>query len=134
MEQISLRELVKRGVVRNISTLRKNISGYPYVTLLNSKSGSINIYFGRKSSVLITDNFETGDNVVPALKDATVIKAKNTEGEVRYKLSLPASGGAYSTDSEIMDVFGIEEVEYEFNIADFQKEFSAKPVEAEQPA
>lgn len=135
MEQISLRELVKRGVVRNISTLRSNVNNYPYVTMLNKKSGSLNVYFGKKSAVLIQDNFEVGDNIVAALKDATIIRVKNEETkEIRYKLSIPSPNSKYSTDSELMDVFGIEEVEQEFNIADFQAEFSTKPVEVDQPA
>lgn len=129
-----MRELIKRGVVRNISTLRKNVNGYPFVTLLSKKGDSQNLYFGQKSGVLIQDNFEVGENIIPALKDSTVIKTINADGEARYKLSLPAPGGSYSTDSELMDVFGIDDVEYDFNIAEFQQQFSAKEVSVAQPA
>jgi hypothetical protein len=132
MEQTSLKQLVKSGVVRNISVLRENINEYPYVTLLNKKGESQNIYFGQKSAVLIKDTFETGDNILVALKEASVMKTSNADGEVRYKLSLPAPGAKYSSDVELMDVFGIEEVENEFNVEQFQKQFQAQVVE--QPA
>ncbi len=132
MEQISLKQLVQKGTVRNISSLRENTNGYPFVTLLNKKGEAQNIYFGQKSSVVIKDTFEVGDNIITALKDATVIKAKNAEGETRYKLSLPNSSSKYSTDSELMDVFGIEEVESEFDVTAFAKEFAAQVVN--QPA
>lgn len=133
MEQISMRELVKRGVVRNLSVLRENTNGYPFITLLNKKGEAQNIYFGQKSAVLIKDNFEVGQSVVAALKDATVIKSTNAEGETRYKLSLPNPTSKYSTDTELMDVFGIEEVETEFSVAAFEKQFSAQPALVNQP-
>ena len=132
METISLRELVKRGVVRNLSVLRENTNGYPFITLLNKRGQANNIYFGQKSAILIKDNFEIGQNIVVALKDATVIKTANEAGEVRYKLSLPSPTSKYSSDSELMDVFGIEEVETEFSVATFEQQFTSQVVE--QPA
>ena len=133
MEQISLRELVKRGTVRNISVLRENTNGYSFVTLLNKKGMSQNIYFGQKSAVIIKDTFEVGNSIVAALKDATIIKSTNAEGEIRYKLSLPNPTSKYSTDSELMDVFGIEEVETEFSVAEFEKQFQAQEASVGQP-
>ena len=132
MEQISLRDLVKQGGVRTISVLRENTNGYPFVTFLNSKGEAQNVYFGQKSAVLIKDNFEVEKPVIQALKEATVIKTKNAEGEIRYKLSLPNPTSKYSTDVELMDIFGIEELENDFSVEEFKKQYTAQVVN--QPA
>jgi len=128
METIALKSLVKNGTVRTISNLRMNVNEYPYLTFLDSKGSSTNIYFGQKSGIIIKDTFEENQSVIAAIKDSNIIKYLTPENEVRYKIILNTPSSKYASDSELMDAFGIEEIETEFNIEEFRKEFAAKPV------
>jgi hypothetical protein len=123
MQQITLKSLVKQGHVTGVSLLRRNENGYPYVTLLKGNKSN-NVYFGKKTSEIISSTFEIGDKVAAALKDATVIKATNAAGQMRYKLSLSGTT-EYTTTAELMDIFGVEEEVADFDVAEFLKEFSA---------
>lgn len=106
-------------MVKTISHLRVNENGYPFVTLLGVDRKSMNLYFSIRSAEIIKDNFEVGDSVLEALKDADVIRTENQQGEVRYKLSC-AAGSKYATTAQLAEAFGIDEEVGEFD----EKEFS----------
>jgi hypothetical protein len=126
MKKISLKKLVQDRVVTNISSLRVNISGYPYVTMLVGNK-SQNIYFGQKTAELVSNTFSESDNILSFLADAEIIQTINEKGETRFKLSKNA-GSDYATETAMADVFGIELSSGEFDINLFASEFTAKEV------
>ena len=126
MKKISLKKLVQDRVVTNISALRVNVSGYPYVTMLTG-SKSQNVYFGQKTAEVVSDTFSVDDNILSFLADAEVIQTENAQGEVRFKLSKNA-GSDYATETAMADVFGVELSAGEFDVKLFASEFAAKEV------
>lgn len=124
MKKISLKKLVQDRVVTNISALRVNVSGYPYVTMLTG-SKSQNVYFGQKTAEVVSDTFSVDDNILSFLADAEVIQTENAQGEVRFKLSKNA-GSDYATETAMADVFGVELSAGEFDVKSFASEFTAK--------
>lgn len=134
MEKTSLKSLVQKGIVRTISNLRENSNEYPYLTFLDSKGKSTNIYFGQKSAIIIKDTFEIGASVVSAVKDADIIKTTNASGEERFKISLNVGNSNYASDTELLDAFGIEDLSTDFDYNEFQSQFQAKSAEVNQPA
>ena len=128
MEQISLKKLVQDRIVTNISSLRENENGYPYVTLLMTTpkgTASQNVYFGQKTAQIVSDTFKVGDNILSMLADAQVIKTKNANNEVRYKLSISPTTD-YTSETSMADVFGVELSAGDFNVAEFQKQFQTR--------
>lgn len=123
METISFRKLVQDRHVKSFSTLRINENGYPFVTLLGNNSASMNIYFGKKSAQIVTDNAEEGDGIALMLKDANVIKTFNENGELRYKMSL-TQGSNYASTSELEEIFGVEASVGDFDVKEFLQAFS----------
>lgn len=126
MKKISLKKLVQDRVVTNISGLRVNISGYPYVTMLTG-SKSQNVYFGQKTAELVSDTFSENDSILSFLADAEIIQTTNEAGETRFKLSKNA-GSDYATETAMADVFGVELSAGEFDVKLFASEFAAKEV------
>ena len=126
MKKISLKKLVQDRVVTNISGLRVNVSGYPYVTMLTG-SKSQNVYFGQKTAEVVSDTFSVNDNILSFLADAEIIQTANEAGETRFKLSKNA-GSDYATETAIADVFGVELSAGEFDVKLFASEFAAKEV------
>ena len=126
MKKISLKKLVQDRVVTNISALRVNVSGYPYVTMLTG-SKSQNVYFGQKTAEVVSDTFSVDDNILSFLADAEVIQTVNEKGETRFKLSKNA-GSDYATETAMADVFGVELSAGEFDVKLFASEFAAKEV------
>ena len=124
MKKISLKKLVQDRVVTNISALRVNISGYPYVTMLTG-SKSQNVYFGQKTAELVSDTFSENDNILSFLADAEIIQTANEAGETRFKLSKNA-GSDYATETAMADIFGVELSAGEFDVKAFSSEFTAK--------
>ena len=124
MKKISLKKLVQDRVVTNISALRTNINGYPYVTMLVGNK-SQNVYFGQKTAELVSDTFSENDNILPFLADAEIIQTENAQGEVRFKLSKNA-GSDYASETAMADIFGIELSNGEFDVKLFASEFTAK--------
>jgi len=127
MKKISLKKLVQDKVVTNISSLRVNINGYPYVTMLVGNK-SQNVYFGQKTAELVSDTFSEGDSILAFLADAEVIETLNEKGEIRFKLSKNA-GSDYASETVMADIFGVELSSGEFNISLFASEFTAKEKE-----
>lgn len=132
MQQATLKSLYQQGYFDSISTLRKNESGYPFVTLLKDgeKTKMTNLYFGRKSATIIFDNFEVGDAVSKALFNANVILTENKKGEKRFKISLTEGSSEYESGASLEDVFGVREknVDFDFNL--FKSEFkSLEPIQ-----
>lgn len=130
MQQISLATLYKQGFFNSISTLRVNKTGYPYITLIKSgdKTKSTNLYFGRNSASLIQDNFNSGDSVLEALKDASVMLTENAQGEKRFKLSLQSAKSEYESSSALDNVFGAQEKGVNFDFELFKTEFTAEEI------
>ena len=126
MKKISLKKLVKDRVITNISALRANINGYPFVTMLTG-SKSQNVYFGKKTAELVGNTFSVNDNILPFLADAEIIETVNDAGEIRFKLSKNA-GSDYATETAMADIFGVELSNGEFDVAAFKAEFATKEV------
>jgi hypothetical protein len=126
MKKISLKKLVQDRLVTNISALRTNINGYPYVTMLVGNK-SQNVYFGQKTAEIVSDTFSVDDNILSFLADAEVIQTVNEKGETRFKLSKNA-GSDYATETAMADVFGVELSAGEFDVKLFASEFAAKEV------
>ena len=72
-----------------------------------------------------TDTFKVGDNILTMLADAQVIKTKNANDEVRYKLSISPTTD-YASETSMADVFGVELSAGDFNVAEFQKQFQTR--------
>lgn len=123
MKKISLKTLVKKGLVTNISPLRINKNGFPYVTLLRGNSSN-NLYFGKKTAEVVLGTFNVGDNIQQYLLDADVVEVpKDSRNEAQFKLVKSTS--EYGSEGAFMEAFGIEE-QVDFPITDFTKEFATK--------
>lgn len=130
LQSISLIQLVKKGIVSNISELRKNSNGYLFITLLSGNKAQ-NVYFGKNTSQKVSDNFEVGAKILPFLKECNIVKTENAEGEVRFKLSHSTS--AYSSEFELMSEFGLDEIATDFPVEEFSKQFQSVTVNVNTP-
>ena len=125
METTTFINLVRKGIIKSFSVLRVNSSGYPYVTLINSKNAVTNMYFSKAASQLVLSNFGEGNHITAFLKEANVTLTQNEAGEERYKISSP---GEYVSAA---DAFGISsEAEDAFDYAKFSQEFANQSVSA----
>jgi len=133
MKKISLRALVLSRLVTSFSKLRKNASGYYYVTLLHG-SKSQNVYLSKTSTAILNAEGDMEGKPVPSnlMKHAEVIETMNDKKEVRFKLSFSA-GGDYTSSSELSELFGVQEEVGEFNLAGFTAEFTAQAAPEEKP-
>lgn len=129
IKKTSLTELVKRGAISSISVLRTNQKGYPFVTLLNRKKESTNLYFGKKTSELVLNAFKEGDNIIPFLKESEVVETLNENKETRFKISKNTSD--YTSEDMLLNQLGLEVSNSEFDFEKFVKEFT--PVEEVVP-
>ena len=133
IKKTSLTELVKRGAISSISVLRTNQKGYPFVTLLNRKKESTNLYFGKITSELVLNTFKKGDNIILFLKESEVVetqsKQEGHEGETRFKISKNTSD--YTSEDMLLNQLGLEVSNSEFDFEKFVKEFT--PVEEVVP-
>jgi hypothetical protein len=125
----ALTELVKRGAISSISVLRTNQKGYPFVTLLNRKKESTNLYFGKKTSELVLNAFKEGDSIIPFLKESEVVETLNENKETRFKISKNTSD--YTSEDMLLNQLGLEVSNSEFDFEKFVKEFT--PVEEVVP-
>jgi hypothetical protein len=124
MNFVTLKQLFSNGVFQNISKLRVNQSNYPFITLLRNKNGkteATNVYFGKRTSQFIMDNFNVGDSVIEILKDSVIVRTINANNEVRYKISMNV-GNEYESRAELEKAFG--EVATDFNYEEFNKLFT----------
>lgn len=121
LKSVTVKSLVQSGVITAISPLRVNTSGYPYVTFLQGNKPN-NVYFSKKSSTVVSGTFEDGQNILAFLKNAEVVQTENEAGEVRFKLSTPGTS-EYSTKSELLEIFGGDEIMTDFDMELFKKEF-----------
>lgn len=126
MEKISLRGLYQRGTFTSISRLRYNKNDYPYITLVKGEK-SQNLYFGKKSAEVVSNHFKEGSDLIGNgfLKNADIILTKNEKDEARYKVSVPSAESQYATQADMESAFGMQE-EQNFNVLDFEAEFSVK--------
>ncbi len=130
MKSISLSALYKQGIFNNISRLRKNTTGYYYVTLLHTvgeKTTSSNIYFGKKTAELIDGTFQVGDSVSQFLKHGEIVQSTNKDGDVRFKISTSGSSN-YSSEAELNEIWGENTTKETIDLELFKKEFEAKTV------
>lgn len=128
MVSTTLASLYKKGVFQSISRLRSNSSNYPYVTLIKTRDGktySTNVYFGKKTSEIVSGTFQKGDAIASFLKNAEIVQTKNEAGETRYKLST-SDHSNYSSKAELDELWGGESSGGNFDLALFQKEFTAQ--------
>jgi len=129
IKKTSLTELVKRGAISSISVLRTNQKGYPFVTLLNRKKESTNLYFGKITSELVLNTFKKGDNIILFLKESEVVETLNENKETRFKISKNTSD--YTSEDMLLNQLGLEVSNSEFDFEKFVKEFT--PVEEVVP-
>lgn len=131
MANISLSQLLINRTVTNVSVLRYNKSGYPYVTLLcGSKSN--NCYFGQETAELINNTFEEGERVDSFLAECDIVEVPaEIRKEARFKIIKQGMGNSdYTSSSELYKSFGINaaDVKIDFPLEDFKKEFQVKTV------
>jgi len=124
LKSVTLKSLVQSGTVTGISKLRKNSTGYPYITLLQGNKPN-NVYFGKKTATIVDGTFSEGDDIIQFLKNSEIVQTENENGEIRFKLSNPGSSN-YSTKAELMDIFGATEQITNFNMELFAKEFTSQ--------
>ncbi len=99
IKSVSLKKAAKFGVVRNISAVRTNESGYPYVTMLSGDKAS-NVYFGKKSA----ESVHKGDVLTGVqLRQAQLVLATNEAGEPRVKISLNGENAYTSLADELLE-------------------------------
>ena len=126
MNKVSLRTLVLQRLVTAFSKLRKNSSGYWYMTLLNG-SKSFNVYFGKRSTAIIDALGLSEGSQLPAelLKSAEIVLTKNAQDELRYKFTLSGTND-YTSSADMAELFGVEEViSADFDIAALKAQFQA---------
>ena len=131
LKSTTLANLYKKGVFQSISRLRSNSSNYPYVTLIRTENGktySVNCYFGKKTAEVVNGTFQKGDAIASFLKNAEVVQTTNNEGMVRFKLST-SDHSNYSSKAELDQLWGNESAS-DFDLALFQKEFTAQEATA----
>lgn len=133
MKTISLRKLVLLGIVQSISSVRFNTNGYAYVTMVRKnekgETESHNVYFpatGETSAIVNT--WVEGDKVIGTIANWELAQVENAQGEIRFKLYKPSE--KYASAAEMMELFGVEETQTDFDIELFQSNFATKaPVE-----
>lgn len=132
MKSATLAELYKKGTFTNVSRLRKNSSGYYYITFLKSKGGktlSNNVYFGKKTAELIEGTFNVGDSLTQFLKHAVLVETLNEAQEKRFKISTSGSSN-YSNEAELNEIWGSSDQKSELDLKAFEGEFSSVEVVA----
>ena len=123
MNTISLKNLYLRGTFKTISPLRLNTNNYPFVTLLTANGRATNIYFGKKTSQLITDSgLKSGDSMVKFLAGADVVQTLNEQQEERFKLSI--NTGEYSSAADMEEAFVVT-TNTEFDVKAFETTFAS---------
>ena len=99
MKSVSLKEAFKAGIVNNVSAVRENTTGYKFVTVLDKRGASTNVYFGKKSAETVEeDDILTKEQIL----NAEFVLATNDVGEARIKLSL-AGASDYTNLANIFD-------------------------------
>jgi len=85
MKSASVKSAIVAGIIANISKVRENTTGYKFVTVLDKRGASTNVYFGKKSAETVEeDDVLTRDQLI----NAEFVLATNDVGEARIKLSL----------------------------------------------
>ncbi len=85
MKSATVKSAIVAGIIANISKVRMNNSDYKFVTVLDKRGASTNVYFGKKSAETVDeDDVLTRDQLI----NAEFVLATNDVGETRIKLSL----------------------------------------------
>lgn len=127
MKSVTLAELYKKGVFSNISRLRRNSSGYYFITLLKSKGDKTlanNVYFGRKTSEIIEGTFQVGDAMGQFLKHGELVETTNKENETRFKISTSGASN-YQNEAELNEIWGNSDNKSDLDLKAFEAEFSS---------
>ena len=83
MDRISIKEFAKdKGFVQINKTIRANVNGFPYVTFINAKNESENIYFSKGGA----EEVKAGDNFTDVASKFDITFATNAEGVTLPKL------------------------------------------------
>lgn len=130
LKSVTLKKLVQDGTVTAISKLKRNTNKLYFVTLMCDKKAN-NVYFTKKTSLILDGTFNEGDHIVSFLQNAEVCQTESQqeghEGENRFKLFVPGESN-YSSKAELLAVFGGEEDVKDFDMNLFKEEFKAKEV------
>lgn len=124
MQSITFKSLYLAKVFSTITTLRKNVSGYHFITLINNKGEANNVYFSKNSDAYINANYEVGEDISALLLKAEIVAVENADGELRHKITLQGSTD-YIGASALDALFGVE-APVDFDMDSFKEEFSAK--------
>ena len=130
MKTISLKQLVILGIVQSISTLRRNVNGYAYVTMVRrnekGETESNNVYFPATGETnTIVEGWAEGEKVINHIKDWELAQVENAQGEIRFKLYKPSD--KYASAAEMMELFGVNnETQTDFDVTSFEGGFSAR--------
>lgn len=125
MEKMSITQLLKNGTISNISELRINENGLPFVTMITRDSKSQNVYFSIETGNVVLGTFSKGQHILEFLADAEVIKTENAQGEVRYKI-FKVFNSKYSSNADLERIFGIEIPGSSFDLQDFKQGFKSR--------
>ena len=83
MESISLKQYCQDNQIAQISAVRANQNGYPFLTLINKDKEADNIYFSKNAASKI----ELGQPANLFAKQLFIVQTQNEAGESRTKLS-----------------------------------------------
>lgn len=142
MKKHTVRALFLAGLVGTFSGIKKNSSGYPFITMLQTgkdgKTKAQNVYFGKKSGEIV-GAYPEGTSVLQDIKNAEIVETRNAtrsaefpEGELRYKIMIPVKTG-YESTSELEEAFGTF-VDQDFDMTNFLGGFTSKEEENAEPA
>jgi hypothetical protein len=105
MKSASLKSAVKAGIIRNVSPVRKNETGYLFVTVLGNGGKATNVYFGQKSAEQVVEGDKlTADQLSNA--EFVLAMSKDDEGNAtqqRIKMSLTGDSD-YTDLASMFDV------------------------------
>lgn len=131
MQSISFKSLYLAKVFSTITTLRKNVNGYHFITLINKDGEANNVYFSKNSDAYITANYEVGEDISALIVKSELVAVENADGELRHKITLQGST-EYIGASALDALFGVE-TQVDFNLKQFVDEFEAVEPEPAKP-
>jgi hypothetical protein len=84
MKIIAIREFASsRGITQIIPTVRTNVNGYPYLTMINGKNEAENVYFSKNAATMVVAGSVLSKEELKSLNFATTT---NAAGDERTKI------------------------------------------------
>jgi hypothetical protein len=106
---VGLKPAVKAGIFTNISEVRVNTNGYPYVTFRGNNKGT-NVYFSRTTAdEFVEGQVLTAADVVALRLGITVTETGDNKGEKRLKLFFAGEGSGTNMEDIFDDVITPEQ-------------------------